>query len=51
MKAVIQKVNESKVTVDNKIINEIQKGLCVLIGFEKDDTEEKFLKWQRKLLK
>ena len=49
MKAVIQRVNESKVTVDNKIINEIQKGLCVLIGFEKDDTEEKISKMAKKI--
>ena len=40
MKVVVQKVNKSSVTVDNKLINEIGKGLCILVGFTEGDTEE-----------
>ena len=39
MKVVVQKVNRSSVTVDNKIINEIQRGLCILVGFTEGDNE------------
>jgi D-tyrosyl-tRNA(Tyr) deacylase len=49
MKAVIQRVEKAKVTVDNRIINEIQNGLCVLIGFEKDDDDEKISKMAKKI--
>ncbi|WP_457560195.1 D-aminoacyl-tRNA deacylase [Caminibacter sp.] len=49
MKAVIQRVEKAKVNVDGKIINQIQKGLCVLIGFEKEDTEEKIKKMTKKI--
>jgi D-tyrosyl-tRNA(Tyr) deacylase len=49
MKAIIQRVNYSSVSVDNKKISEIQRGLCVLIGFEKDDTEEKIKKMAKKI--
>ena len=37
MKVVVQKVKRSSVTVDNKIINQIDKGLCVLVGFTDGD--------------
>lgn len=40
MRAVIQRVNESKVMVDGRIIGEIGKGLLVLLGIEKGDGEE-----------
>ena len=40
MKAVIQRVSQSSVTIDNKIVAEIQKGLLVLIGIEEVDTQE-----------
>jgi D-tyrosyl-tRNA(Tyr) deacylase len=40
MKAVIQRVSQSSVTIDNKIVAEIQKGLLVLIGIEEADTQE-----------
>ncbi len=49
MKAVIQRVDKANVSIDKKTINEIQKGLCVLIGFEKDDTEEKIPKMAKKI--
>ncbi len=38
MKCVVQKVNHSSVTVDGKLINEIGRGLMVLVGFTDTDT-------------
>lgn len=38
MRCVVQKVTHSSVTVDNKLINEIKKGLLVLVGFTDTDT-------------
>lgn len=38
MRAVVQRVTRSSVTVDNKITGEIGQGLMVLIGVEKEDT-------------
>jgi D-tyrosyl-tRNA(Tyr) deacylase len=40
MKAVVQRVSEASVTVDNKKLNEIGLGLLVLLGIEDADTEE-----------
>jgi D-tyrosyl-tRNA(Tyr) deacylase len=40
MKAVIQRVSQSSVTIDNKIVAKIQKGLLVLIGIEEADAQE-----------
>ena len=40
MKAVIQRVSHSSVTIDNKIVAEIQKGLLILIGIEEADSQE-----------
>lgn len=40
MRAVIQRVSRSKVTVDGNICGEITKGLNVLLGVEKGDTEK-----------
>ena len=39
MRAVVQKVRNSKVTVDNEITGEIGQGLMVLLGVTHDDTE------------
>ena len=49
MKAVIQRVKHSSVKVENKLINKIQKGLLVLIGFEKEDDDEKLKKMAKKI--
>jgi len=40
MKAVILRVSHSSVTIDNKIVAEIQKGLLILIGIEEADSSE-----------
>lgn len=38
MRAVVQRVKESSVSVNNEIIGHIDKGLLVLLGVEKGDT-------------
>ena len=40
MKTVIQRVSSSSVTIDSKIVADIQKGLLVLVGIEDADTQE-----------
>lgn len=40
MKAVIQRVKSSSVSVEGKLINEIQNGLNILVGININDTEE-----------
>ncbi len=40
MKAVIQRVKEAKVKVDDEITGEIGKGILVLLGVEKGDTRK-----------
>ncbi len=40
MKAVIQRVTEASVSIDNVIVSEIKNGLLVLIGIEPEDTTE-----------
>lgn len=40
MKAVIQRVSQASVTIENKIVAQIQKGLLVLVGIEDADTQE-----------
>ena len=46
MTAVVQRVISSKVEVDGKVIGSIGKGLNVLLGISREDTEEdiKYLK-------
>jgi D-tyrosyl-tRNA(Tyr) deacylase len=40
MKAVIQRVSSARVEVDGSIVGSINKGLLVLLGVEKGDTEK-----------
>jgi D-tyrosyl-tRNA(Tyr) deacylase len=40
MKVVLQRVSQASVTIDNKIVADIQKGLLVLVGIEDADTQE-----------
>ncbi len=40
MKTVIQRVSESSVTVDGKIVGSINKGYMILLGVVKGDTEK-----------
>src|SRR5690625_7703462 len=38
MKAVIQRAKDAKVSVDNKIVGQIEDGLVVLVGITHEDT-------------
>jgi D-aminoacyl-tRNA deacylase len=40
MKAVIQRTTSASVTIDSKIVAEIQNGLLILIGIEDADNQE-----------
>jgi D-tyrosyl-tRNA(Tyr) deacylase len=40
LKTVIQRVSSASVTIDSKIVAEIQNGLLVLIGIEDADSQE-----------
>lgn len=40
MKAVVTRVNSASVTIDGEVAGKIDKGLMVLLGVHKDDTEE-----------
>lgn len=39
MRAVIQRVKNARVIVNNQVVSEIERGLCVLIGICTDDEE------------
>ncbi|KAJ1722801.1 D-tyrosyl-tRNA(Tyr) deacylase [Coemansia erecta] len=40
MRAVLQKVLRASVTVDDRVVGEIGRGVCVLVGIHTDDTPE-----------
>ncbi len=50
MRAVIQRVNSSYVKVDGKVVGEIGKGLNILLGVKKGDTEEDLRKLAKKIV-
>ncbi|ARN73567.1 D-aminoacyl-tRNA deacylase [Oceanicoccus sagamiensis] len=50
MRALIQRVTEASVTVDNTMIGEINQGLLVLLGVEKHDDETTVDKMVERLL-
>ncbi|MGK0443440.1 MAG: D-tyrosyl-tRNA(Tyr) deacylase [Bermanella sp.] len=50
MKALIQRVKHAKVEVDDEITGEINQGILVLLGVEKNDTQEIADKLLKKLL-
>lgn len=50
MRFVIQRVNHASVTVEEKIIGEIQRGCLVFIGVGEEDTEEIADRFIRKML-
>lgn len=50
MRFVIQRVTESSVAVDARIIGKIDRGYLVLIGIDRTDTKEKAEKMVKKLL-
>lgn len=50
MKFVIQRVTHAHVDVDNQTVGKIDKGLLVLVGVGKDDTQAIADKYLKKLL-
>ena len=40
MRAVIQRVSRASVTVDNKVVGQIQTGFLILLGVVEDDTQD-----------
>ncbi|WP_125714161.1 D-aminoacyl-tRNA deacylase [Companilactobacillus kedongensis] len=40
MKVVIQRASKAKVSVDNKVLGQIDQGLCLLVAFANEDTTE-----------
>lgn len=50
MIALIQRVKQANVTVNNQIIGQINQGLLVLLGVEQQDNEQKALRLCEKVL-
>ena len=50
MKLVIQRVNTASLSVDGKEISKINRGLVVFVGIGKEEKEEKFLTYAKKLV-
>jgi D-tyrosyl-tRNA(Tyr) deacylase len=44
MRAVVQRVSSASVTVDGRILSQIERGFLVLVGFSDTDTDEN-LQW------
>jgi len=40
MRAVVQRVTRASISVDQEIVGQIEKGLVVLLGVARDDTEK-----------
>jgi D-tyrosyl-tRNA(Tyr) deacylase len=49
MRAVIQRVKQSSVTVDGEVVGKINKGLLVLLAIHTDDTEPMIEKMASKI--
>jgi D-aminoacyl-tRNA deacylase len=50
MRAIIQRVNQASVEIEDKIESSIKKGYMILIGFENTDTEEDIRWLSRKIV-
>ena len=50
MIALIQRVKQASVSVDNQIIGQIDQGLLVLLGIEQGDNEQKAIRLCEKVL-
>ena len=50
MRLVIQRVTSASVEVEQKVIGSIKEGLAVLVGFGKEDTENKLKPALQKLI-
>ena len=40
MRVILQRVKEAKVTIEDKVVGQIQKGIVLLVGAKIGDTEE-----------
>ena len=49
MRALIQRVSEARVRVDDQVVGEIGPGLCCLVGVTLDDTRDSALKLAGKI--
>lgn len=50
MKIVVQNVKNASVSVNKKIVGEISRGFCLLVGFSNDDNKQIVEKMADKLL-
>jgi len=50
MKAVLQRVTQSTVTVDNQIVGEIGRGLMVLLGVDRRDAQKEAVYLAEKII-
>ena len=50
MRVVVQRSGHSSVSVDKKLVNEIDKGLVLLVSFTHTDTKENILKMVKKIV-
>ncbi len=50
MRALVQRVTQASVTVDDEVVGSIDVGLCVLVGVTHDDTHAQAEKLANKLL-
>ncbi|MEO1021267.1 MAG: D-aminoacyl-tRNA deacylase [Bacteroidota bacterium] len=51
MKAIIQRVHHASVTVEDKVVGIIDRGLLIFVGIHKDDTNEQLTWIAEKILK
>lgn len=50
MKAIIQRVTQASVSVNNQPISQIGQGFLVLLGINKDDTEKQVVLMAKKII-
>lgn len=50
MKVIVQRSKESSVSVDNNLINKIDRGLVLLVGFTEGDDESKLINMAKKIV-
>lgn len=49
MRVVVQRSKKSNVVVDNKLVNEIDSGMVLLVSFTQGDTEDNISKMVKKI--
>ncbi len=49
MKVVVQRSKKSSVSVDGEVVNEIERGLVILVSFTQGDTIDNVLKMTKKI--